>query len=150
MENSMRTRLLVADIIEGRELAQKSLSADYDLEFASTMQEAKSKLLGQTFDMAIVGMHFDDSRCLELLSFVRTIDNLEGIPFLIIQAKQTHLAQTVPATQQCAPLLGACEVLEALDLRSEEANEKLKAAVERCLHKAAGNLSAVDSPKPSQ
>jgi hypothetical protein len=144
-EESLDTSIIVADVPEGQHRAKTALKHLYKLSFASTLREAERLLTTQHFDLLIVGIHFDESRGMELLKFVQGAKQLK-IPVLVIQEVPPELSTTSDIVDVCAPMLGACEVLKTWELSAEIADHKLREAVKTCLAPGKGQPFSEKSP----
>jgi len=83
----MPARILVADTPEGdRRIA--GILAGYDVVFARTLGAAQRALADGGFSLALIGVHFDDSRMFDLL---RT---LQGSKVPVVCIRSHHFAST--------------------------------------------------------
>ena len=67
----MRKRILVADTPESDRRLTEVLDG-HELVFARTLSEAQRLLAQETFDLVLVGVHFDDSRMFDLVRHIRS------------------------------------------------------------------------------
>jgi DNA-binding NtrC family response regulator len=134
-KGSVAKNILVADAPGGNSSLRAALVDEFVVTFTSTLKEAQAQLLARTFDLVVVDVHFDDSRCLDLLNFIRNTDALDQLPFIIVQHRDLDLAHTMPAVKSVAKLLGVCQVLKIGSMHSEKAEQEVRKAVKHCLDK---------------
>jgi hypothetical protein len=130
--------ILVADSPEGQKRVREALQDRYQLDFVSTLAEAKRHLCLEThkgLDMIIAGVHFDDSRMFDLLEFVRSVDHFDSLPFLAIQVKPA-IGDDMESIKRTTQLLGASGYLELQNLPDDKANNTLVETVEVSFDKA--------------
>lgn len=130
-------RIFVASTPDGQYIAQHALSEMYSLKFASTLREAM-QILSESgkdnFDLIIGGAHFDDSRMIELLQFVRSDKELENLPFLAMQALPSGI-KMVETVEKMALTLGCCDFVEVHSIPLSKAQKVLQAAVQNSFDK---------------
>lgn len=119
-------RILIADVPQGLHRAQKSLGRHYHLICVSTIQEAEKVLSVRKFDMVICGVQFDNSRMFDLLQYIRSVDHLDDMPFLVLNNGSVPFSKNA---SHSAKLLGAAVLVETGNKPEEVANELLRAAV---------------------
>lgn len=75
-------RILIADDAAGQKLLTRALEG-YELFCADTLQQASRLLIEDGFDLVVCGIHFDDSRMVELCRYLRK----EGkeTPFVVVR-----------------------------------------------------------------
>jgi CheY-like chemotaxis protein len=135
--------ILVADVQQGQARARQALiGCSVEVVCVDTLADAIERLQNDRdrFDLVICGMHFDNSRMFDLLQFIRTHDDLDNVSFVVIREVPPQLSGTVAAVEQCAPALGACEIVETGAMTEDEANQALRDAVEKCLNKPVKEL----------
>lgn len=133
----MRQKLLVASTPDGQYIAQHALSENYDLQFASTLREAEQLLSAykkQEISMILAGVHFDESRMIELLQYVRTQDHLDNLPFLAFQAVPSAISMESTVVDM-AKMLGCCDFVVLHSIPHSKAKKVLQDAVKRGLNK---------------
>lgn len=137
--------VLVAAGQRGRERVTRALSSAFDLEFASSVDEAKRRLLleGDSVQCVLCDMHFDESRMFELLEYMRSNDGLERVPFVAVQFER-RAAGLTSASKKAAEMLGACTLVELDALPPDDGDRALHEAVETCspIHKSRTDASA--------
>jgi CheY-like chemotaxis protein len=67
---------------------------------AENLSEAKNALSRQTFDLIIAGVHFDDSRAIELLKYLREESNQKDAPFIFVRTRTSAFAQSLRVTMK--------------------------------------------------
>lgn len=133
----MRQKLLVASTPDGQYIAQHALSDIYDLQFASTIREAEELLSSYEkgeISMILAGVHFDESRMIELLQFVRTQDHFDDLPFLAFQAVPSAIKMEATVGDM-AKKLGCCDFVRLHSMPHSRAKKVLQEAVKRGLNK---------------
>ncbi len=63
-----------------------------------TLSEARQIINTVRFDLVIAGVHFDDSRAVELLQIVRTNKKTEKTPFVFIRTRHSSMALEIEKT----------------------------------------------------
>ena len=66
--------------------------AGYTLTCVSTIEDALNALQKQQFDAIVIGMHFDESRALELVKILRQDSRFASTPVFVIRVIQTPYA----------------------------------------------------------
>lgn len=120
----MASRILVADTPEGdRRIA--GILAGYELVFVRTLEAARRALAEDGFALALIGVHFDDSRMFDLLR------NLQGSKVPAVCIRSHHFASTsisVEGLQVATRALGCALFLDltwyADDARGNDAVRK--------------------------
>lgn len=103
------------------------------------MREAKQQLIDTEqqhvlFDLVIAGIHFDESRMIDLLQYIRSFDHFDKMPMLVIQAAPS-VTSILPHSAKSAQILGACGYVELVDMPEEAANKRLQQAVKDAFDK---------------
>ncbi len=80
-----KARLLIADVPAVQSVLTEALQG-YDLFAVGTTQGALRLLAENGFDMIICGIHFDDSRMIELFQAVRKDPRHKDIPLIAFRA----------------------------------------------------------------
>jgi CheY-like chemotaxis protein len=88
------TKVLVADVPEMDQTIRDCLP-DQDLTFVRTMREAISALRRDGFGLILIGLHFDESRMIELLSYVRGLEKYRDAPVICVQGIELNLPDSV-------------------------------------------------------
>lgn len=68
---------------------------DHELAFVRTMAEAMRSLRHHGFHMIVIELNFDESRMLELLQYVRTLQHYKDSPVVCVHGDQQHLSESV-------------------------------------------------------
>ena len=87
-------KVLVADIPEMDEKVRECLPG-HELTFVRTMFEAMRALRHDGFHLVVIGLHFDESRMLELLQYVRGLPAYKEVPVICVQCLEVALADAV-------------------------------------------------------
>lgn len=67
----------------------------HELVFVRTMHEAIRALRRDGFQLIVIGLHFDESRMIELLSHVRTLERYRDSPVVCVQGTEVGLSEAV-------------------------------------------------------
>jgi PleD family two-component response regulator len=73
--------VLVADTGDAR---LSGILAGYSLHFVRTLEEARAALGARTFDLVVIGVHFDESRMFDLLRHVRGQERHRATPVVCV------------------------------------------------------------------
>ncbi|QJW84278.1 hypothetical protein HK414_11985 [Ramlibacter terrae] len=87
-------KLPVADDLAALEALRRALMAPFDLQPATTVQDAQRKL-DETPDVVVCGCHFDDGGMYDLLRFMKATPRLAGIPFVAVRCLEGELDDTL-------------------------------------------------------
>src|SRR5688572_11652246 len=87
-------RVLVADVPEQDEKIRECLP-EHDLTFVRTMVEAVRELRRDGYEVIVIGLHFDESRMFELLSYVRSLPKYDDTPVLCVQGLELHVSEAI-------------------------------------------------------
>ncbi|MBS1957733.1 MAG: hypothetical protein JST89_26345 [Cyanobacteria bacterium SZAS-4] len=90
-------RILVANDLQGFKRLTNALRGQ-DIRFVQTLSEAKQVLETVKFDLIIAGVHFDDSRAVELLQEVRTSRKVCDTPLVFVRTRSSSLANEIKRT----------------------------------------------------
>jgi CheY-like chemotaxis protein len=90
----MPTKVLVADVPEMDRVIRDCLPG-HDLLFVRTMREAVAALRRDGFRVVVIGLHFDESRMIELLSYVRTMRRYDDAAVICVQGIEVALPEAV-------------------------------------------------------
>ena len=109
-------KILVADVPEMHQRMRECLPC-HDCVFVTTMADAVDALRHDRFGMVIVGLHFDESRMFELLTYVRTLAAYKDAPVVCVQGLDIPLPESVMRTvDRAVKALGGTAFV---DLRDE-------------------------------
>jgi len=87
-------RVLVADVPEMESTLRDCLPG-HELTFVRTMREAIFALRRDGFGLIVIGLHFDESRMIELLSHVRGLEKYRDAPVICVQGIEVNLPGSV-------------------------------------------------------
>lgn len=112
-----RARILVADVslLDDR---FRAIFPDEELRFVRTVGEALRALDVGDYALAIIGMHFDDSKMFELLWNMKA--KRLSTPVVCVQGLESALA-TASGVETAARALGACDFIDVREASSEPA-----------------------------
>ena len=101
----------------------------YETAVATTIKDAKALLSDHAFNLAIVGFHFDESRAIELISWMTS--NAVNVPIILVQMSPSDLER--PFDKTGASLVKGGAICRFLNLEhAPEWQEILKAAIGDC------------------
>ena len=109
-------RVLVADVPETDERIRHCLPG-HDLVFVRTMHEAVSALRNDGFSLIVIGIHFDDSRMFDLLTYVRSLAIYKDAAVVCVQGVDMVMPDSVTHTVDMA--IKALGGTAFVDLRDE-------------------------------
>jgi CheY-like chemotaxis protein len=111
----MGAKVLVADIPEMDSTLRDCLPG-HELIFVRTMREAISALRRDGFDLILIGLHFDESRMIELLSHVRGLEKYRDAPVICVQGIEVNLPESVlKSIDMAVKALGGTAFLDLRD-----------------------------------
>lgn len=126
--------VLVAEAAPGRDRLARILDGR-DVEFASTCVEARLRLRTRSYDLIVIGAHFDSSTALELAQEVlrddahRPVICVYCVPFRTPSARRSFEAFRIASSA-----LGAAEVLNLLEFPDDEAgNARVRRMLDRLM-----------------
>lgn len=103
-----KLRFLLANDLEGLNRLHAIL-AGFEFQSTSTLDHALELLDSDlNFDLIVVGVHFDDSRAIDLLRETRAREQYASTPFLFIRTRPSSLSQVIE--QSILALKGAFRV----------------------------------------
>ncbi|HZM32859.1 MAG TPA: hypothetical protein VFC18_00070 [Burkholderiales bacterium] len=106
--------ILVADVPEMERTIRDCLPG-HELMFVRTMREAMSALRRDGYQLIVIGLHFDESRMIELLSYIRGLEQYRNAPIVCVQGLEMALPESVLKSIDVA--VKALGGLAFLDLR---------------------------------
>jgi DNA-binding response OmpR family regulator len=114
-------RVLIADTAEGdRRIA--AILTGYELKFVRTLDEARHALQADGFDLALIGVHFDDSRMFDLLRYMQANPEKPGRCVVCMRSQRfTSTAITIEGLEIAAKTLG-CALFLDLTWYADDAN----------------------------
>ncbi len=125
-------RVLVCTVPEAV-VRLRSVLNDAELHVAHNTEQALRSLQVRTFDLAVIGMLFDESRGLELLRRIRADPRLKPPPIVGVRGGKTP--KPVPPDLFDLPMwaMGACDVVDFVAIPSTEAgNGSIRERLLRC------------------
>ena len=115
----MKKTVLVADHADAR---LSGLLAAHELAFVRTLDEAKAALAGRSFDLILIGVHFDESRMFDLLRYVRWQERHRATPVVcVLTADFARHAIATEGVEIAAKALGGTAFLDLMALNDSEA-----------------------------
>jgi DNA-binding response OmpR family regulator len=116
--------------------------AAYELLEAANLTQAQNYLLDPRIDMFVVGIHFDDSRAMELIRIIRSNKRLKSVPVLVIRTLPSEQAKLL------RDALGMMKVVMAISDYMElegdaQAAAKVAEAVAAALFRRAAKRSRI-------
>jgi hypothetical protein len=109
-------RVLVADV-PGMDERIRHCLPGHELVFVRTMVQALAKLRRDGFSFVVIGVHFDESRMFELLSYVRSLPGYAEVPVVCVQGLEFAMPESVTRTVDMA--VKALGGTAFVDLRDE-------------------------------
>ena len=120
-------RILIAHDANHLGVVTKALEG-YDLVVVSDVMGAQYQIMEDGIDLVIIGIHFDESRAIELVNIIRSDDKHKKTPIVLIRLSPTGLSESINVTT--AALIKIGTVSEYLELESDpEAALKIKDVV---------------------
>src|SRR5437879_7588634 len=120
--------ILVAAAHEPRSVVERILTG-HQLSFAETMAQAEQLLRGQTFDLIICTIVFDESKMFDLLRLAKSSSEWERIPFVTARVRR-HILSSPAALRDVAftcGTLGAAAFLDIADYKVKPEREMREA-----------------------
>ena len=126
-------KILVAAAPEPRAIVERIL-AGHELVCAETLAQAVQFLRGQSFDLIICTIVFDESRMFELLALAKSNPAWQRIPFACARVRPNifRFPTSVRATAFTCRQLGAEAFLDIADYQADPERE-MREAIERML-----------------
>lgn len=107
--------VLVADVPEMDQRIRECLP-EHELVFVRTMPEAAVALRHDGFSLVIIGLHFDESRMFELLSYVRSLRAYKDAAVVCVQGLDIMLPEAAMRTVDMAvKVLGGTAFVDLRD-----------------------------------
>lgn len=131
---SKQTRILIAQEKNCIDVLLDAL-AGYELITATHLQEAERLLIENGIDMFVIGIHFDDSRAMELVKFIRDDEKHKKTPIVMVRFWPSEHAQILRQTIEVMKTVRAVSAyIEAdADTGNRPFMERVREAVERHL-----------------
>lgn len=87
-------KVLVANVPETDEKLRECLPG-HDLTFVRSMGQAMRALMHDGFQLIVIQLDFDESRMLELLQYVRSLDAYKAVPVVCVHGDYLSLSEAV-------------------------------------------------------
>jgi CheY-like chemotaxis protein len=127
-------KILIAASPEPSVIVERIL-AGHELACAQTLAQAEQLLRGQSFDLIICTIVFDESRMFDLLELAKSNPRWQQIPFACARVR-AHILRSPPTALRAAALtcreLGAQAFLDIADY-SVDPEREMRDAIERLL-----------------
>lgn len=108
-------RVLVADVPEMESTLRDCLPG-HELSFVRTMREAIFALRRDGYGLIVIGLHFDESRMIEMLSYVRGLEKYRDAPVICVQGIEVNLpASVLKSIDVAVKALGGTAFLDLRD-----------------------------------
>jgi hypothetical protein len=129
-----KAKLLLAMNLPYLSMVENALS-DYALLTATTFRQAERLLIEDGIAMCVISVHFDDSRAVDLIRFIRDSKHHKHTPICVLRLLSTQNADFLRETMTSIQKL--LEVGEYLELNDDpQCAEKIKNAIDRQLKKS--------------
>ena len=109
-------KVLIADVPEMHSRIEECLPG-HDCVFVTSLAEAVVALRHEGFGLIVIGLHFDESRMFELLTYVRSLRTYEDAPVICVQGMDIQLPEAAMRTVDMA--VKALGGTAFVDLRDE-------------------------------
>lgn len=128
-------RIFIAATADDVAAMKRILEQKHETVVVTTMAQAVDKLKEQTFDLIMVGVHFDESRMFELLRDVHLIAKNAGTPIICFCTRDTPLTRTMHESIAVASkALGAWMYLDQHEFNVvKDPDGEMRRIIERCL-----------------
>lgn len=145
-------RIFVAATADDVTAIKRILGQQHEFVLVGTVAQAVDKLKEQTFDLIMVGVHFNESRMFELLRDSHASRKNSDTPMICFCSLDTALTRTMHESIKVASkALGAWMYLDLHEFNvTKDPDEELRRIIERCLTGEARKktqASRVDSQK---
>lgn len=126
--------ILIADTLLGAPSLKRILEG-HKLVIVHTMNDAQGELEGQDFELAIVGLQFDESRMFEFIKAVKTTPRNSTRPIICFCARETEIARIMQESLEVSTrALGAWMYLSEHAYNVfKSPDAELRRVIERCL-----------------
>lgn len=141
-------KLLLANRAELILVIKEALSK-YELLETTTLRQAERLVIEDGIDCFVIGIHFDDSRALDLVKFIRSTASHKSTPIIVTRILPSLNAQMLK--DNVTIWHSIYRISDYLELESDsEAGEKVRAAVAKCLEAARDLRSSTLSTPPKK
>lgn len=128
MSEERRHRLLVCTVPEMLATAHETFGERYDCEFSLSLNDACGYLSAK-LDAIVCNLHFDEGRMFEFLAYVRAHPGTRGVPFIVLQTRQSLTPGTVKGIQTASRAFGIDAFIEVCRLRQNRGHDASLAEV---------------------
>jgi PleD family two-component response regulator len=141
-------RILIAEAMAEMPKISSALSAHELLE-TTTLQQAVRLVIEDGIELFVIGVHFDDSRAVELVKLIRADKNHQDTPVLMVRLAPSKMADFI---RQTLETMKAMQVIsDYLELENDAfADSKLRDAVSACLPGGKQDCSAAVANKATK
>ena len=128
-------RILIAATPDDVANLQRILRWQHEFIVVSAVSEALAKLKEQAFDLIMIGVHFDESRMLELLPKIQKTPENADTPIICFCTRDTPLTRSMHESIEVASkALGAWIYLDQHEYSvNKDADAEMRRIIERCL-----------------
>lgn len=104
--------------------------AGHQVDKATTVSQAKDLLAQNVYDAIIVGVHFDESRAMELIAWLR--QERPNMPIVMVRLKHSDFEETFRRTARALKKVGS--ICSYLELEGDKGwREKIQKALRKCV-----------------
>ena len=136
-------RILVAQNPKGLQVTKTALSG-YEVVTVDNIQRAKHQVMEDGIDLFLLGIHFDDSRAIELVSFIRNDEKHKKTPIIIMRVLPTLMVDSLRTTINA--LIKTGTVSQYLEVEGDQDPvDKIRKAVQKFLPKQNADYAAHES-----
>ena len=127
--------ILIADAPDGVVNLERILGPGHELVIAHSTTAALVVLKEQTFDLIIVGVHFDESRMFDLISKIRMISANADKPLICFCTRDNEMTRIMHNSLECSSkAFGAWMYLDQHEYnQTQDPDGELRRIIERCL-----------------
>jgi PleD family two-component response regulator len=94
-------KVLVADVPQMHDRIRECLSG-HELVFATSLTQAVMALRHDGYSLIVIGLHFDESRMFELLTYIRSLDTYKDAEVICVQGLDQMMPEAVMHTVDMA------------------------------------------------
>jgi PleD family two-component response regulator len=127
-----RTRILVAQEKSCIHVLEDAL-AGYDVVPTTTLQEAERMLIENGIDLIVIGIHFDDSRAMELVKYVRDSSSHKKTPIIVVRYWPSDHAKILRQTMDIMKSVHAISAYIEADADEKPFIERVRSTVDQTL-----------------
>lgn len=127
-----KARILVAQERSCIHVLEDAL-AGYELLLTTKLQEAERLLIENGIDLIVVGIHFDDSRAMELVKTARDSSSHKKTPIIVVRYWPSEHAQILRQTMEIMKSVRAVSAYIEADAEERPFMERVREAVDHTL-----------------